>query len=1842
MLLRRTLATLTAISLVTSSLAPLVAQAASAKKTLSPKNEHAVQLTPISTTTAATTRTDVGNADLPVINLKDVKKSNITVRSAGMNSEVRVMKSEVKNPPTPKLYDLTGDGLRRTQRSKPAKKVGFAPLSWLRGLVGGEPVSAATPLIAYYAGIENHDLDYALYYLSNQQNQDGSFGESDQYVTTYYVVTALTEVGRTQNDQYAAAVTYLENTTPQNNRERALKARLLWLENKPYIPLLEEIDATLNKDGGFGYNAGYASDVLTTSDVVLTYYLAKYSFYKTHPLALNYIYNAINQDGEVRYMADGAPSYYLVNRVLQNLLPLKAEGLDYGGQYQISVQSKITALLGFLKNNTDVHTGEQLGASRSIDGILSTRSFYLYDELGAVAALKAKIIAQQSTDGSFGNSIEATAEALTALKYMDARMVSITSIGNLENKVDATFEVTIKNAGYDTIATSSIMAYVDNVLQDWTVTLPGDVNALKPGGTATVQFTFHTYAMTGTSNVRLFLSNQNDRYYDDNWIDKDFVFAPAADNLPAIAPYYIAYSDVLNGKPAVRIQWARKPDAKRKGFMLMLRFAGGGEQDWMKYVVDDSWTGTYLSPLVEGANYEFTLGEVNLAQNMAYRDGYVTSFRASANPQLYTSAVSGIVFDGNGGVPDVSIGGFGVSTTTDANGVFGPLTTGNGTSIAYVSALPYDRLISKFVLPIGQLAWTQLNAHLITDAIAPVFPSLSVYPANNFKVRNQNPVLISAAAFDNAAVKEVYAYLWNPVEEYWSFIGKENAPNYSGALLTWNVPSTLLGKGYKIKAVMYDYRGNNVEKEWGPFEIIDGGISDPAGLTAKPTLNHVMLDWPQYADGFGSFDHFAIYRSQSPINATDGLVPLATVNDVSSTHFVDVSGVPSTTYYYVLTAVSKNNAESLPASALPITYPQYNGVVYEDAEDGQTSRWILLGNQPASIANVADDAEHGRAIEVKVSDLNNQNYELLVDGNKNWGNVTGRTLQFDLKTQVETYAFVALATQQKTYYIMYSFNVPTGMRFGRYVSMHLDPSLKDGQWHTVTRDLQADLATLVPNTPILAVDHFILGSTDARVDNVAVSNVSFTHSISGTITDAQAQPLPNIVVTANPGNYSTITDQNGAYSILGLSDNTYTVSPQDPGYTFAPASTDVVIAAANAQANFVGTSSQSFVYENAEDGSTSRWEAYLGGKPGTISNVVDNDHGKVIEIKLTEPLNQSYTLLSGGQYWHNTKAANIQFDLKTTSEGYYFVRVETQSGYYYLMYSFNFAPGLRLGGKYISINLDPSLKDGQWHTVTRDLQGDLATLVPNTPILSVENFIAESTNTRLDNIMLTNKKNTYGISGVVKNNNQAVAGLTLKLSPGVAMAITGQNGEYSFANLAAGSYTISVDPRGPFQLTPTTTVVTITNNDVVSNLSAGPRRQYIYEDGEGDTSKWLLLGANLPGTSIAAVADAPEYGNVIEIKTPDIQNQNYILQDENHAEWHNTVAKVLQLDLKSQADIRIFVRAETQGKTYYLSYSFDRPEGMYFDKYISIKLDPSLKDGQWHTITRDLQADLNSLVPNVAITSVEDAIVGGTNVRVDNISLRTDVSTHKISGTILGQNNQPVPGVTVTVAPGNHVVVTDNNGAYAVGSLENGTYDVTPTLADYEFMPMTVKAVVNNDDVVTNFTASPQAEYVYEDGEDGSVNRWQLLGINPPGTSITNLADDQAHGRVIEIKNPDAFNANYELFDKDGVSQWNNNKALNISFDFKTQNEIATFVGLQTQQQVYYVMYSFNRPTGMQYGRYVSINLDPSLKDGQWHTVTRNLQDDLASLVPNTPITGVLHFIAGSNDAYLDNIKLVR
>ena len=112
------------------------------------------------------------------------------------------------------------------------------------------------------------------------------------------------------------------------------------------------------------------------------------------------------------------------------------------------------------------------------------------------------------------------------------------------------------------------------------------------------------------------------------------------------------------------------------------------------------------------------------------------------------------------------------------------------------------------------------------------------------------------------------------------------------------------------------------------------------------------------------------------------------------------------------------------------------------------------------------------------------------------------------------------------------------------------------------------------------------------LDFTAAAETGPVASISGTITPTTGGSGATILLTG-PAAGTTTTNASGSYTISGLPNGTYTVTPSESGFTFTPASQSVTLSGTNQTGiNFAATAGQAHAVVLSWNASTSAVSGY--------------------------------------------------------------------------------------------------------------------------------------------------------------------------------------------------------------------------------------------------------------------------------------------------------------------------------------------------------------------------------------------------------------------------------------------------------------------------------------------------------------------------------------------------------------------------------------------------------------------------------------------------------------------------
>ncbi len=153
------------------------------------------------------------------------------------------------------------------------------------------------------------------------------------------------------------------------------------------------------------------------------------------------------------------------------------------------------------------------------------------------------------------------------------------------------------------------------------------------------------------------------------------------------------------------------------------------------------------------------------------------------------------------------------------------------------------------------------------------------------------------------------------------------------------------------------------------------------------------------------------------------------------------------------------------------------GVVYEDAENGDTAGWDIFDATPAgaAIENVYDADRGSRVIHLNGDRYFNGFRLRKADGNW-WDAHEQATLRWSQRFDTVFTIYVRVLTEQGTRHLLYipSDRGPIGSATAHYLLFGLGRAARDGDWHDFERDLSADLAALQPQNRLIAVQGMLI------------------------------------------------------------------------------------------------------------------------------------------------------------------------------------------------------------------------------------------------------------------------------------------------------------------------------------------------------------------------------------------------------------------------------------------------------------------------------------------------------------------------------------------------------------------------------------------------------------------------------------------------------------------------------------------------------------------------------------------------------------------------------------------------
>ena len=415
----------------------------------------------------------------------------------------------------------------------------------------------------------------------------------------------------------------------------------------------------------------------------------------------------------------------------------------------------------------------------------------------------------------------------------------------------------------------------------------------------------------------------------------------------------------------------------------------------------------------------------------------------------------------------------------------------------------------------------------------------------------------------------------------------------------------------------------------------------------------------------------------------------------------------------------------------------------------------------------------------------------------------------------------------------------------------------------------------------------------------------------------------------------------------------------------------------------------------------------------------------------------------------------------------------------------------------------------------------------------------------------------------------------------------------------------------------------------------------LYEDAEDYKADRWEVYTESNGESITNDFDSDRKSRVIRLAGDGLKSGfklEFELTDDK-----DVMETKIEWSMKYSENYTIYIDVSTEGgQQRFLTYKPLEEDALGDAMYVQYGLGAETINGQWHTICRDLQADLERAQPGCQIQKVRGFLVKGSGM-VDDIKTLSYFPDGNDS-----DNDGIVDGDEINIYGTNpEVADTDADGIGDGDELEfweddwNVDYDtdgiinlLDPDADDDGFLDgEEIEAGSDPGDP----GSTPPTVTVYENAEDGSTSGWEIYDDDPSGAEITNIFDEDRQSRIIHLSGSGHSNG-YRLRNDD-LSNWQNSSQFVIEWSMKYSEFFAVYVDVETTAGQRFITYKPVDYDGLGDGTYVYHGLGFSAIDGQWHTHVRDLSADLQEAQPGVTILEVNGFLIRGSGS-VDDIRL--
>ena len=888
-----------------------------------------------------------------------------------------------------------------------------------------------------------------------------------------------------------------------------------------------------------------------------------------------------------------------------------------------------------------------------------------------------------------------------------------------------------------------------------------------------------------------------------------------------------------------------------------------------------------------------------------------------------------------------------------------------------------------------------------------------------------------------------------------------------------------------------------------------------------------------------------------------------------------------------------------------------NAVVYFDGEDGTTNGWNIRegSDEHAALDNIYDAVIGSRVIRL----ANGGIYELGGTGGAgSWNNHEDRILSWRMNYTGRYTIYVSVNTTNGHRWLFFNdLNVFVGHHgTGILGGLGDRQQSHNGEWHTITVDLDRHLKDTEPNNEIIQVNGMRFGGQGGMIDNVMLYTPTRTTYEDGHHGTDAWQIVDNDPIGAS---ISVIHDDEVVH-LRGRVDEPDVVPPLDYAYD-----DDVIDLNGSGEDN-----------------------AYQIGA------------------------------ISGDNAWHNTTQTTLQWKMRNNNHFRMTVYVDTEKGERRLIYTPDMRDqGLLADGLEIHHGLGRSRNgngvpyglgtDNRWMTYTRDLLDDLHDYDPDNKLLAVNGIMIQG-NTLIDDIQLLSavaENYTYptmatysdGEDGTLEGwhmrDNTAIDGRianvfdadinshTIEFRGGHSYSLGANSGDdawnnqrnkmiawrmrssnncqiivhvntteglrhifYTTVSYNRGLYhgftggihhgiggnadgrwrTITRDlERDLHDADPTNQLLSV--NGITINGGDGMRlddlvlytpKEHLYEDGE-QANDWQVIDNDPEGATVRVVADNDQQGrhlqgNVIQLQGAGFANA-YRLNGMNNANQ-----KILQWRFRNFGPA-----PETLG---------DDPDER-----------GTIRDPNAFAFRVQVETEEGDRVLLYTLGSSDQGLIeGGTTIHHALGDDRTRGSNWAGDAPLRMNELGLWQGITRDLEKDLQDFEPENS-LVRVRSFEVRGSGLVDDIKMFD------NAIVYDPVVADPFT-------LYEDAEDGNTEGWSIFANDPAGASIRNVEDIQKGGHVIQLQGSGRSNG-YMLGSRGGEGAWRDTDKHIVRWSMNYAEDFTIYISTETSNGRRYFTYTPREDNLGVSGTYVRLGLGESADNGMWQTFTRDLNADL-------------------------------